>query len=288
MTLRHFSNTSSAVKINQGGGIGTGDLSFVVDSVATLPVAPFTAGIERGVSGQEEIVLVTAINGGTSTLTVTRGYDGTTAKTHPNGAAVQHSVAAIDYTEANAHVNDPSLHAVSGMLTMFAGAAAPTGWLICDGAAVSRATYAALFAVIATTYGVGDGSTTFNLPNLKGRVPVGFDGGQTEFDVLGETGGAKTHALSIAELASHDHTTDTINAGHTHAMGFEYASDAATGGTGIRLTDIQNLTGGAGANATANPTATGAGHTHGVGSTGSGTAHNNLQPYFVVNYIIKT
>jgi microcystin-dependent protein len=79
---------------------------------------------------------------------------------------------------------------------MFAGSTAPTGWLLCDGTAVSRTTYSDLFAITSTTYGVGDGSTTFNLPNLKGRVPVGLDTSQTEFDVLGETGGAKTHTLT--------------------------------------------------------------------------------------------
>ena len=63
--------------------------------------------------------------------------------------------------------------------------------MICDGRAVSRSDYSELFAVIGTTYGSGDGSTTFNLPNLKGRVPVGKDSSQTEFDTIGETGGSK-------------------------------------------------------------------------------------------------
>lgn len=61
----------------------------------------------------------------------------------------------------------------SGMISPYAGASAPAGFLLCDGSAVSRTTYAALFSIISTTYGVGDGSTTFNLPNLQGRIPVG-------------------------------------------------------------------------------------------------------------------
>jgi microcystin-dependent protein len=83
----------------------------------------------------------------------------------------------------------------------------PPGWLLCDGSAVSRRTYAALYDAVGIAYGVGDGATTFNLPNLKGRVIVGQDAGQTEFDVLGETGGSKTStAPHTHDLASHSHT----------------------------------------------------------------------------------
>jgi len=83
-----------------------------------------------------------------------------------------------------------------GSIILYPGASAPTGYLICDGAAISRTTYSDLYAVIGTVYGIGNGSTTFNLPNLKGRVPVGLNSAETEFDALGETGGAKTHTLS--------------------------------------------------------------------------------------------
>ena len=85
----------------------------------------------------------------------------------------------------------------TGGVTMYGAGSAPSGWLLCDGTAVSRTTYAALFAVISTTYGVGNGSTTFNLPNLKGKVPVGLDSADTAFDVLGETSGSKTHTLKV-------------------------------------------------------------------------------------------
>jgi hypothetical protein len=77
-----------------------------------------------------------------------------------------------------------------------------------DGAAVSRTTYSDLFALIGTTYGAGNGSTTFNVPNLKGRVPVGLDGSQTEFDALGEAGGEKAHVLTIGEMPAHTHPPD--------------------------------------------------------------------------------
>ena len=78
-----------------------------------------------------------------------------------------------------------------GAITSYAGSVAPTNWLICDGRAISRVTYSDLFNAIGTTYGSGDGNTTFNLPNLKGRVITGLDSSQTEFDTLGETGGNK-------------------------------------------------------------------------------------------------
>lgn len=70
---------------------------------------------------------------------------------------------------------------------MWLTGSAPTGYLLCDGTAVSRTTYAGLYAVIGTTYGTGDGTTTFNLPNMKGKVPVGYDTSQTEFNTIGKT-----------------------------------------------------------------------------------------------------
>lgn len=142
-----------------------------------------------------------------------------------------------------------------GVVAAYGAAAAPSGWLLCDGAAVSRATYAALFAVVGTTFGVGDGATTFNLPNLKGRVPVGLDAGQVEFDVLAKTGGAKTHTLTVAEMPA-----------HTHTVPLQLNAVASTGGNIVAQTGAGVVT----------------------GSEGGGGAHQNLQPYLVLNYIIKT
>lgn len=103
----------------------------------------------------------------------------------------------------------------AGIFLPYGGANAPSGWLLCDGAAVSRTTYAALFAAIGTAYGAGNGSTTFNVPDMRSRVPVGFDSGAGEFDALGETGGAKTHQLSSAEMPSHTHVQNAHNHGVT-------------------------------------------------------------------------
>ena len=143
----------------------------------------------------------------------------------------------------------------------YAGTTAPTGWLLADGAAVSRVTYSDLFAVIGTTYGVGDGSTTFNVPNLKGRIPVGQDAAQSEFNVIGETGGAKTHTLSATEMPSHTHSYQDS----TTSNGF--------------------VTNGTGSSETVQSTRADFGRT--TGSAGGNGAHNNLQPYIVMNHIIK-
>lgn len=94
-----------------------------------------------------------------------------------------------------------------GEISMYGGMTAPAGWLDCDGIAVSRTTYAALFTAIGTTYGIGDGSTTFNLPDLRGRSPLGAGQGVGLTNrMLGEVGGEEAHALTEAENGPHDHT----------------------------------------------------------------------------------
>lgn len=101
------------------------------------------------------------------------------------------------------------LEMVTGTIDMWGGLPAnvPTGWLICDGLAVSRLTYANLFVAIGTLYGVGDGSTTFNLPNLKQRVPAGYDAVTAGYNTVGLTGGAGTATLTDQQIA-HKHTYD--------------------------------------------------------------------------------
>jgi microcystin-dependent protein len=182
----------------------------------------------------------------------------------------------------------------AGIIEMFAGATAPSGWLLCDGAAVSRTTYSDLFAITSTTYGVGDGSTTFNLPNLNGRVPVGLDTSQTEFDVLGETGGVKSVTLTGAQSGTsvhgHADTIDTANDTHDHTFTYtdtagnvgdsssprwdssnESADATRTVSTLSDDTHKHTITGGVSNSVAANAT----------------EAHTNLQPYIVLNYIIK-
>jgi microcystin-dependent protein len=113
----------------------------------------------------------------------------------------------------------------AGVITQYGASTAPTGWLLCQGQAISRTNplYTRLFTAISTTYGAGDGTTTFNIPNLQGRIPVGRDSTQTEFDALAETGGSKTSTLTTANLPSHQHGVGTILpntiADHVHGFG---------------------------------------------------------------------
>lgn len=88
----------------------------------------------------------------------------------------------------------PTTGLPAGTIVQWAGATAPSNWLICDGSAVGRSQYQSLFSIVGTTYGAGDGSTTFNLPNFKGKTAYGRDSSQVEFDTLGEVGGSKTIA----------------------------------------------------------------------------------------------
>ncbi len=141
--------------------------------------------------------------------------------------------------------------ALVGEVRLWTQAAAPSDWLLCDGSAVNRTTYADLFAVVGTTFGVGDGSTTFNLPDFRGSIAIGVDATYA----LAATGGAATHALSTAELASHTHETDDLVA-------------ASSGVTAGAITTYSAVT------------------TSAIASAGGGGAHENLHPYLALNYII--
>lgn len=99
-----------------------------------------------------------------------------------------------------------------GSIVMFGGSAYPNGWLFCTGEAISRTDYAALFAVIQTRFGAGDGSTTFNLPNFELKMPIGAD--FTTINI-GDTGGSTSVTIASANLPTHTHT---LNA-HTHGLG---------------------------------------------------------------------
>lgn len=150
----------------------------------------------------------------------------------------------------------------TGAILPFGGTSAPSGWLLCDGSAINRTTYATLFATIGTAFGVGNGSTTFNLPDLRGRFPLGKDnmGGSsanrvtaTEADSVGGVNGAESVTIGIANMPAHNH-------GGVVGLSGAGTSQFAGGGTS---------------------------GTAAASSQGSGTALNVMNPYQTVNYIIK-
>lgn len=153
----------------------------------------------------------------------------------------------------------------------------PANWLIADGSAVSRSVYSSLFAVIGTQYGAGDGTTTFNLPDLRGRVPVGRNA--ATFGTLGATGGSETNTLTANNLPAHTHPI--TDPGHSHGLNGSLVSSFVGYGQNSPIN-------GNAANPSGNNTTTSAttGITVGNNST-TNSAVNNLQPYQVLNYIIK-
>jgi len=136
---------------------------------------------------------------------------------------------------------------LAGAIMMYAGVTPPDGWLICDGSAISRAAYSKLFSVIGTRYGAGDGSTTFNLPNLQGRVAIGAT---YPSYTIGSTGGSETVTLNYSDSGILNSSSEASGYGLTAASAFQNRVMVARGG--------------------------------------GATAHNNIQPYLALNYIIHT
>lgn len=320
--MRYFSNIASEAVL--ASGVNSIVTSITLDTVTGLPVStPFTLALDAD-APSEELVSVTGVAG--TTLTVVRGYDGTTAIDHLAGAVVRHVHSAGDfaafYTHAEAEsgvhgadgdivgttdvqtLSNKNLTASSntfsdkvlnpaGMITAYAAAVAPTGWLICNGAAVSRSTYASLFNAIGTAFGAGDGSTTFNLPDLRGRFAMGVSAGHA----LATSGGAESTTLGAANLPAHTHSIDHNHASATTSTdGNHDHSHQISQSDGPQLGTFRSGDSGSSSIESTNGVLAAGDHTHTVdlpnftgtsGSTGSGTGFSTLDPFLAVNYIIK-
>lgn len=165
---------------------------------------------------------------------------------------------------------------LTGTILPTVATSAPSGWLLCDGTAVSRSTYPNLFALVGTAFGAGDGTTTFNLPDLRGRsiIGVGTGSGLTA-RTRGETGGAESHTLTEAQMPLHGHP---YRVSYT-STGSSDASTQTTGGFPTKTTSASTQ-----AAYTGTPS-----NTQGqqIGGTGGGASHNNMQPFMALSYIIR-
>jgi microcystin-dependent protein len=166
----------------------------------------------------------------------------------------------------------------AGTVLALAGPTPPPGFLLCDGAPVSRTQYVALFATLQIMFGGGDGINTFNLPDLRGRVVIAAgQGSGLTIRAIGQLVGEETHVLTTQEMPSHQHTGSTAGASGISSSFTEYNGNGA------------NQRGYSYVNA-ANGGADMKGHTHSFTTdlNGGGAAHNNMPPSVVLNYVIKT
>lgn len=270
---------------------GTGDLTLSTNSGTNSG----TIVIADGANGD-----ITVAPNGTGKFTITGSnivFEGATADDHETTFAVTDPTAdrTITFPDASGTVAlsaDVSSAVPAGTVLVTARSSAPTGYLLCDGASVSRSTYSDLFSAIGTTYGSVD-SNTFNVPDLRGRVVAGRDdmGGsaanritsnQSNSDdaitgtTLGDTGGDEVQDLQETHLPAHTHSVSSIS-----IRGNSPLHDGSVVVNGLRQVSVSD----AGQNTTTQNTS---GHSITLANTGSGTAVNNMQPTMILNYMIKT
>lgn len=302
--LQFFTNDTGRVTITNAGLVGIG---------TTSPTAALTVGdgtgsesieINKSTSGSATLSF---LNAGTNKVYIQAdanehlriatnnavhmsilengnvgiGHTSPTAKLHVDGDLI---------VTGTVDVGSSGFNVSSGFILPFGGGTAPSGWLECNGAAVSRSTYSDLFAIIGTIYGAGDGSTTFNVPDLQGRVMMGEGGNTasrtpTDLENIGDTGGSQSVALVVDNLPSHSHKTFAPGSTVVGFGPFYRACENQgarrlmfdSGGRAGRNCNSRGL-GWLGVNTTTNNT----------GTAGADTAHDNIQPSIVINYLIKT
>lgn len=271
--------------------LGTGGASAVV---TTVPVVVTTNAPSSGsaviVSTDGSLVEIVRYTGktGSSITGCTRGAEGTTARAWIAGDTIYFdALTALHHNVLrDAIIATQTSLVPAGSMIQFVGAAAPTGWLLCNGQEVLRTSPLGL--ALSGAYGAGNGSTTYNVPDLRDRFPIG-KGVNAANDALGETGGVRDVTLTSAQsgVPAHAHTVGTlatVAAGnHNHSFSDGTVVSMASGGQSVKgPNNFANITGDAGT------------HSHTIsGSVASSTpadaasSHTNMPPFVTVNYIIK-
>ena len=266
--------TTNEINTLSGVTASAGDINKLVGLNATTAELNKLAGVTVTTA---EINKLSGLTATTAELNKMSGVTVTT--TEINRLA---GVTSNIQTQINSFATFPA-----GSVIAYAGSTAPTGWLLCQGQAVSRTTYATLFGEIGTYYGAGNGSTTFNVPDLRGRVVAGKDdmggvaanrltgtSGGVDGSALGAYGGSETHTLTVSQMPLHGHpwyssftTQSTFQSKSTG--GFPHTTNSAT---------VRNAY-------TGTPSAT---QGQQIGGSGGDAAHNNVQPTMIMSCTIKT
>jgi microcystin-dependent protein len=182
----------------------------------------------------------------------------------------------------------PLSEVAPGLMMDFGGTTAPAGWLLCNGASYLRSDYQNLFNAIGTNWGTPVDGNHFNVPDIRGRVPVGAGGGTGLSNrVLGATGGEENHVLQGSELTAHNHSASVNDPGHLHAAQPGFAVIVQTGSSlGLSSASVGTQAASNIGNPYTDNRGTGIGV--GIGNSGGGQGHNTMQPFAVVLKVIKT
>lgn len=293
------SGTESALAISQSGALANGKGAILINSSSN-----------QTTSGAAELLMTLNTNSSIPAILVKHGVVETISATKDEldlfASAVEISAARVklpvrtaaqrntvtqegsvvyntDTDQLNVRRSDAwvPVEVPVGSMQMYAGIVAPEGWLLCGDVtldSVANPQYAKLFAVIGTTYG-GTGASNFKLPDTRGRTAIGVGTGTgLTIRALADTGGAESVTLSVSEMPAHDH------GGVTGSTTPNYTSLVAGAPGGFPQLSTANYNGNV---AGATQSLLGSSHTHTISSQGGGQAHNNMQPFIALNYIIK-
>lgn len=243
---------------------------------ASAEISVDAAALAIGTPGPVGGALLTGVSTSVITIPLTRAcFVGEVLVFGTKLGDVQHAQV-LSYLSAKWAIPIGGDDVIPGTVLAYAGSSLPSGYLACDGSDVSRITFAALFSAIGTTWGAGDGSTTFTLPDLRGRAGIGAGTGSgLSPRTLADQGGEEEHTLIVHEIPAHSHPISDPGHNHTlpssgsvatvdNASPFLNVPDTSTGTSGNSLTNLS------------------------VGNTGDDGAHNNMQPFAVLQYLIKT